>query len=140
MTNTLYRIWLKVREPRVISVTYFLIYTVLFTAAVSALLDPPKSVEGHIGAVAMTMLAAMLAFGGLVGAPSALVGIWWLERTAVFAIAMSALIYGSIVATLHISGTGNRLLQLGFVVTVLLMQIVRWHRIRQRPYDPDRYF
>ena len=140
MSTILLRLWHKVREPRVISVTYFGIYAVLFAAAISALLDPPKSVEGHIGAVAMTMLAAMLAFGGLVGAPSALVGIWWLERTAVFAIAMSALIYGGIVATLHVTGTGNRLLQLGFVVTVLLMQIVRWHRIRQRPYDPDRYF
>ena len=140
MSSIVYRIWHKVREPRVISVTYFGIYAVLFAAAVSALLDPPRSVEGHIGAVAMIMLAAMLAFGGLVGAPSALIGIWWLERTAVFAIAMSALIYGGIIIGLHTTGTGNRLLQLGFVITVLLMQIVRWHRIRQRPYDPDRYF
>ena len=140
MSELVVRLWRKVREPRVISVTYFVIYGVLFAAAVSALLDPPRSVEGHIGAVAMTMLAAMLAFGGAIGAPSALFGIWWLERTAVFAIAMSALIYGGIVTTLHVTGTGNRLLQLGFVVTVLLMQIVRWHRIRQRPYDPDRYF
>ena len=140
MTTILTRFWRKIREPRVISVTYFVIYAVLFGAAISALLDPPRSVEGHIGAVAMTLLASMLAFGGLVGAPSSLIGIWWLERTAVFAIAMSALIYGGIVATLHFTGTGNRLLQLGFVATVLLMQIVRWHRIRQRPYDPDRYF
>ena len=140
MSELVVRLWRKVREPRVISVTYFVIYGVLFAAAVSALLDPPRSVEGHIGAVAMTLLASMLAFGGLVGAPSALVGIWWLERTAVFAIAMSALIYGGIVAALHVTGTGNRLLQLGFVLAVLLMQIVRWHRIRQRPYDPDRYF
>ena len=140
MSSMMLRFWQKIREPRVISVTYFVIYAVLFGAAISALLDPPRSVEGHIGAVAMTMLAAMLAFGGLVGAPSALFGIWWLERTAVFAIAVSALIYSGIVATLHVSGTGNRLLQLGFVVAVLLMQIVRWHRIRQRPYDPDRYF
>ena len=140
MSELVVRLWRKVREPRVISVTYFVIYGVLFAAAVSALLDPPRSVEGHIGAVAMALLASMLAFGGLVGAPSALFGIWWLERTAVFAIAMSALIYGGIVAALHVTGTGNRLLQLGFVLAVLLMQIVRWHRIRQRPYDPDRYF
>jgi len=140
MSSMMLRFWQKIREPRVISVTYFVIYAVLFAAAVSALLDPPRSVEGHIGAVAMTMLAAMLAFGGLVGAPSALFGIWWLERTAVFAIAVSAFIYGGIIIALHSVGTGNRLLQLGFVVTVFLMQIVRWHRIRQRPYDPDRYF
>lgn len=140
MGEALTRFWHMIREPRVISVAYFFIYLGLFAGGVSALLDAPRSVEGHIGSLAMVILAGMLTFGGLIGAPSALVGIWWLERTAVFSIAMSALIYGGIVLALHYTGTGNRLLQLSFVVTVLLMQIVRWHRIRQRPYDPDRHF
>ena len=140
MVNVFVRLWRKVREPRVISVAYFLLYLSLFAGGISALLDPPQSVEGHIGELSMTVLAAMLTFGGAVGAPSALFGIWWLERTAVFAIAMSALIYSGIIVALHYTGTGNRLLQLSFVGAVLIMQIIRWHRIRQRPYDPDRHF
>lgn len=128
------------REPRVVSVSHFFVYLVLFIGGVAALIDPPGSVEGHVGSLAMVLLAAMLTFGGLVGAPSALVGVWWLERTAVFSVAMSAFIYGGIIATLHVMGEGNRLLQLSFVVSVLFMQVVRWHRIRTRPYDPDRYF
>ena len=140
MVNVFVRLWRKVREPRVISVAYFFLYLSLFAGGVSALLDPPRTVEGHIGELSMTVLAAMLTFGGAIGAPSALFGIWWLERTAVFAIAMSALIYSGIIVALHYTGTGNRLLQLSFVGTVLIMQIIRWHRIRQRPYDPDRHF
>src|SRR5690625_586708 len=140
MISLFTRFWQKIREPRVISVAYFLLYLGLFAGGVSALVDPPRSVEGHIGELSMTVLAAMLTFGGAVGAPSALFGIWWLERTAVFAVAMSALIYSGIIVALHYTGTGNRLLQLSFVGTVLIMPVVRWHRMRQRPYDPDRHF
>lgn len=138
MSSLLIRLWKKVREPRVISFTYFVSYMVLFGVAVSALVDPPRSVEGHIGALAMTLLAAILAFGAAIGAPSALMGVWWLERVAVFAIAVAALIYGGIVIGLHIDGSGNRLLQFGFVINVLLMQIVRWYRIKDEDLDPDR--
>src|SRR5690625_6803013 len=106
------RFWQKIREPRVIRGAYFVLYLCRCAGGVSALLDPPKSVEGHIGELSMTVLAAMLTFGGTVGAPSALFGIWWLERTAVFAIAVSALIYSGIIVALHYTGTGNRLLLL----------------------------
>src|SRR5690625_2626892 len=140
MTTLLTRFWQKIREPRVISVAYFFLYLSLFAGGISALVDPPKSVEGHIGELSMTVLAAMLTFGGAVGAPSALFGIWWLERTAVFAIAMSALIYSGIIVALHYTGTGNRLLQLSFVGTVLIMQVVPRLPIRPRPYAPDRHF
>ncbi|HLS00703.1 MAG TPA: hypothetical protein VK054_01785, partial [Beutenbergiaceae bacterium] len=58
------RFWQKIREPRVISVAYFFLYLSLFAGGISALVDPPKSVEGHIGELSMTVLAAMLTFGG----------------------------------------------------------------------------
>src|SRR5690625_741718 len=121
MTNTFYRIWQKIREPRVISVAYFLLYLTLFAGGVSALLDPHRSVEGHIGELSMTVLAAMLTFGGAVGAPSALFGIWWLERTAVFEIAMCALICVSIIVAFHSTGTGKRVLKLSFLAWVLIL-------------------
>lgn len=133
-------LWQLVREPRVISVAYFFVYFSLFIGGLTALIDPPRTVEGAIGTFSMMTLAGMLAFGGLLGAPAALVGIWWAERVAVLSVAMSALIYGGIVVVLHALGDGNRLLQLSFVVAVLLMQLVRWHRIKERPYDPDRHF
>ena len=132
--------WRMVREPRIISVLYFFIYLAFLAGGLSALIDPPSSIAGSIGSFSMYGLAGMLTFGGLIGAPSALVGIWWVEKLAVISVGMSAFIYGGIITALHLSSEGNRLLQLSFVVVVFLMQIVRWHRVRIRPYDPDRHF
>ena len=136
--NLLKQLWERVHQPRVISVIYFLIYLCMLGGGFAALVDPPGSIQGAIGAGSMTTLAGLLAFGGLIGAIASLPGIWWLERTAVLSIGLAAALYGGIVATLHWTETGNRLLQLAFVLTVGLMQAVRWHRIRERPYDPGR--
>lgn len=131
------RAWLRVHQPRVISALYCAIYLALTYAGISAFISPPRSIEGVIGQVAITTLALLLVMGGLLGAPAALRGIWWLERIAVTAVAFSASIYGAIVLTLEIQASaGNRQLQLMFILVVLLMQAVRWHRIRVRPYDP----
>lgn len=132
----LLRLWLRVREPRVVSLLYFLIYAALAFGGVAALVDPPSTIQGQIGIVSMYMLAGLLTFGSIVGLVAVLPGIWWLERTAVLAIGSAAGIYGFIILGLQFAESGNRLLQLSFVVTVLLMQAVRWHRIHERPYDP----
>lgn len=136
--TVLTRLWLRIHQPRVISVLYFLIYLCLAAGGLLALLDPPASLAGQIGTAAMSTLSALLTFGGIVGAFAALPGIWWLERTAVLSIGLASALYAIIIFTLHATTPGNRLLQLSFVATVALMQIVRWHRIRVRPYDPDR--
>lgn len=131
------RAWLRVSEPRVVSLLFALIYVGLALGGVSALFDPPLTAPGAAGGFAMVTLAAMLVFGGVVGAPSALWGVWWLERVALLSVGLSAAIYGGVVAILHMTGEGNRLLQLSFIVGVLLVQLVRWHMIRVRPYDPN---
>lgn len=136
--STLKRLWLRVHQPRVIAVTYAALYTVLAWGGVVALIDPPSTIKGTLGDAAMTVLSALLVLGGVTGAPSALIGSWWLERIAVMSVAFSAGLYGAVIFVRQITETGNRQLQLAFVLTVLLMQLVRWHRIRQRPYDPTR--
>ena len=132
------RAWLRVHQPRVIAATYAALYTVLAWGGIMALIDPPSTIEGTLGAAAMTILSALLVLGGVTGAPSALIGAWWLERIAVMSVAFSAGLYGMVITVKHVTETGNRQLQLAFVLTVLLMQLIRWHRIRRRPYDPTR--
>lgn len=122
-----------------IAVAYFLAYLGLAGGGYSALTNPPTSIEGHIGATAMLTLALLLTFGGVVGAAAVLPGRYWLERVAVLAIGVATVIYAGIIVTLHLtSATGNRLLQLSLIAFAGAMQLVRWHRIRERPYDPDR--
>lgn len=135
---TLKRLWLRIHQPRVIAVTYAVLYIVLAWGGIAALVDPPTTIEGSLGTAAMTILASLLILGGVTGAPSALIGSWWLERIAVMSVAFSAGLYGAVIVVRQFTEAGNRQLQLAFVLTVLLMQLVRWHRIRQRPYDPTR--
>lgn len=134
----LVKLWSKIHEPRVVSVAYFLTYFSLFTGGVSSLVYPQQTIIGELGFAAMYALSAMLTFGGALGMVAALPGIWWLERIAVLSISMATTIYAVVVLILHINSEGNRLLQLSFIVVVGLLQLVRWVRIRERPYDPDK--
>jgi len=132
--------WRHINEPRVISITHALVYAVLLVVALYSLVNPPATVEGAVGAFSMRLLAATLAVGGALGLPTALAGIWWLERTAVMLVILSSAVYLAIILALQVTGdpAANRLLQAGFVFSVAALHFVRWHRVRQRPYDPDR--
>ncbi len=131
-------LWLRVQEPRSVSVVYWLIYVILGAGGLYALVEPPSSLEGEIGIVAMSMLASLLVIGGTVGAIAALPGWYWMERFAVGAVASSAAIYLVIVVILHFQQpTGNRLLQAAFVASLMLTQWPRWVRVRARPYRSE---
>jgi hypothetical protein len=136
VVRALRRVWQKVNEPRVISVAYFAMYASGIVAGVYATISPPSSIEGQIGSNAMTALTVLLTFGCALGTIAALPGIYWLERSAVLSIALAAFIYLAILATLQLQQPGNRLLQAWFVWFVLGMQLVRWVRVRERPYRP----
>lgn len=137
MRTRVLKLWNRIREPRVVSTLRFCMYLVMLLGAVTALISPPRSIEGAVGELAMTGLATLLAFGGVLGAIAALPGIWWLERTAILAITLALGIYGLVVVSMHLGGEGNRLLQLSIVVGLMLSQAIRWVRIRERPYDPE---
>lgn len=132
------RTWLRIREPRVVAVVHALTYLVLAGGGVSALLHPPTSISGEIGAVAMTLLAAMLTAGGAIGLVTVLPGWWWVERTGVSLIIAACVIYGWIISILHFVQSGNRLLQLSIVLGLVGHLVIRLIRIRERPYDPSR--
>lgn len=132
----LHALWAKVQEPRVISVVYFVMYAAGVGAGVYATMRPPTSLEGQVGAAAMTALTVLLTFGCTLGTIAALPGIYWLERSAVLSIALAATIYLAILTTLQVQQPGNRTLQGWFVLFVLGMQAVRWVRVRERPYRP----
>lgn len=129
--------WLRITEPRVVAVVLFTQYTLFALAGTYAIFDPPTSIETELGANAMAMLAGLLIFGGTIGAIAALPGIWWLERSAVLSIGLSSALYLTTIAYLQATQPGNRMLQAAFVSSVLLNQVVRWVRIRDRSYRPE---
>lgn len=140
MSKLIIQLWKKINEPRVISAVHAVTYLVLLTVGLYSLINPPRSVEGAVGEFAMNLLAGVLAVGGAIGVPTALSGIWWLERTATALVILSSAIYLMIVLALQFTSTEgtNRFLQAGYVFAVLALHITRWYRVRQRPYDPER--
>lgn len=140
--RSLLALWARIHEPRAVSIGYFAIYLAGFGAGLYATFVPPSSIQGEVGAGAMSALTVLLMTGCAIGAVAALPGIYWLERTAVLSIALAMLLYLAVVLVLQVQEPqGNRLLQAWVVFAVLLMQVpVRWVRIRARPYRPDERF
>ena len=129
------RIWARVHEPRAIAIIQALIYIVLCVGGITALINAPSTIEGAIGEGAMATLAIILAVSCALGAPAALLGIQWLERIVVWGVFSSGVIYALIIIGLQYGSTGNRLLQLSFVVSVILYQVIRFIRVHGAPYD-----
>ena len=129
------KIWSRIHEPRAVAIAQALIYVLLGAGGLTALIDPPRTLEGTIGMNAMLSLATLLTAACLIGIPAALFGIQWLERYAVYAVAISTAIYGGIVIVAQATTPGNRFLQLGFVLGMLVAQFIRWWRIKDMPYD-----
>jgi hypothetical protein len=131
------RIWAKVHEPRAVAIIQALIYLALGLGGVTALLNSPNTIEGAIGENSMTTLAFILAVSCTLGIPAALFGIQWLEQIIVWGVFSSGVIYALIIIGLHYGSTGNRLLQLSFVVAVTLYQVMRFIRVHGAPYDKN---
>lgn len=136
--SLLRRAWLRIHEPRVVAIVHALTYTILACGGITALIQPPSSISGEIGAVSMTLLAGMLTAGGVIGLVTVLPGWWWVERYGVALIIAACIIYGWIISVLHVVQAGNRLLQLSIVLGLVGHLIIRLIRIKERPYDPTR--
>src|SRR5690625_334 len=131
------RLWMRIREPRVVSVLRFFMYLGFLAGGIATINSPPTSIQGAMGLPAMTMLGWLLAAGALMGAVSVLPGAWWLERVGVAAVALSFSVYLWSIMVLHVTEGGNRLLQAAAVFGIILSQAIRFVRIWERPYDPD---
>lgn len=143
MPTLIRRTWRKVNEPRAITMLTALGYAILVFGGISALADPPRSIEGTVGDASMLLLAAMLTGGGLLGIVTSITGFNWLERGAVQLCGAALSIYAAIVVTMGIlAESGNRDLQAAVVIFAALMVAARGIHIWNRPYAQrvgDRY-
>lgn len=131
------RIWARIHEPRAVAIIQAMIYAVLGFGGTTALINAPNTVEGAIGEHTMTVLALIIAVSCALGVPSALFGVQWLEQITVWGVFAAGVAYAWIIIELHAGSTGNRLLQLSFVIAVILYQVMRYIRIKDAPYDTN---
>lgn len=131
------RLWSRVTEPRLLSVVYFAIYTVVLLTGVATLLAPPMSIEGALGSILTVIWSVLLIMGGTGGMLTVLPGWWWAERLSILLVWAGIGIYLTVVISLHITGSGSRLTQLGMIVLATSTFVVRWVLIRKYSFAPQ---
>lgn len=131
------RLWSRIHKPRAIAILQACAYLVMGLGGLTVFHTAPQTVAGEIGAVSMTVLATMIATSTTLGIPAALFGWQWLERIISAGIIMSAGLYGWIIVSLQLAGSGNRFLQLSFVIAAIIHQVIRLVRIAGPPYNKE---
>lgn len=131
-------VWLRIQEPRIVTILQFFIYLCAMAAGYFALQSPPRSIEATAGSGLTFYWSILLLGGGILGAVTVLPGWWLFERAATIACFGAASIYGINIYSLHATESGNRLPQLFMIMIVALHFTTRWFRIRRYSYDPER--
>lgn len=132
------RMWAMVPPPRAITLIHTIVYALLAVAGYSALTDPPRSIEGTWGQTLTLVWGLSLLAGGAVATLAAPTGRWFIEKPALLLVATGVVMYGTAIIALQFQESGNRLVQLLFVSTVLAHLVVRFLRIHKYAYEPGR--
>lgn len=129
---------LAIPEPRVIRFFYGMIYAILLLAGVMVLVHPPMSIEGQLGELVTVMWGWFLAVGAGTGLAAVLTPYWFVERVGIFLATSGAAVYAVVVLYLQFAQSGNRIVQLCFILVAILALALRWVRIRGALIEPGR--
>jgi hypothetical protein len=138
MQDVLYKLWLRIQEPRKQSVVYFLVYLLTLTLGAVILLDPPHTLQGTLGQGLIMVWAGMLVLGGGTGLFTVLQGWWWLERAGTWLCGFAMLVYGVGIFALPINQLSLRIATLSFMLLGTLLFVVRILKTRHYSYDPEK--
>jgi len=129
-------LWLRIQEPRIVTMTQTVIYLLCFTGGAVTILDPPRSIEAQFATAFVYAWGVFALIGGAMGAYAAPTGKWLIEKPAIIACSTAILMYAGILLTLQLTTPGNRVVQLVFVSIGLLHFVARYWRIKPYSYEP----
>ncbi|MDN4644915.1 hypothetical protein [Arthrobacter sp. PsM3] len=138
MSTALLAIWLRIQEPRALSVIYFFAYLAVFGLGLAVVSDPPRTVQSSLGLTLVICWAWMLIIGGGIGAATALQGAWFLERGGAILCMFAMAIYGVSLAALPVSQPSLRIASLCYVIFSILAFAARLVKTRRYAFDPER--
>lgn len=132
--------WLKVPDPRIISVIVGTVYGAAFflLGGVGTLTAPPLSITETVpqGDAVMVGVGVLFLAGSIVGMIGGALDHWELERVGIAAMAAAALLYAYIVITLHVSSPGSRLTQLAMLTAGIGFLALRLAMIWRYDFAP----
>lgn len=121
-------LFLKVAEPRVVRLLYFVIYASMSAAGLWMLTHPPDKFSNALGMLLLHMFASFISLGGVLCLIAVLPGVWWLERAGVIALVTGLAMYFVVAISL-----GGSVVNLAVTVSLICMFTLRWLEIR--PYQ-----
>jgi hypothetical protein len=127
----LHYLFMKIAEPRVTRLIFFGIYVCMVLGGFGILREPPQNFENVLGLPLTYMFGGFVFGGGIFSALAVLPGVWWLERTGVFALITGMLIYFILVVSLGSSTVG-----VAFSLAFVLVFVLRWTQIRKLQLAP----
>lgn len=136
MPRRILQAWRVLTDPPHQKPVYLFVYMVTIMTGVVTILFPPRTIEGAVGGLLMGINGWSWLIGGLICAITLFTRWWWLERFGIGLAVLGTVMYGLVVATLHVLESGSRLTQLGMIALAGCLFLIRWLSIREWSYAP----
>lgn len=131
-------LWLRLQEPRIVTLAQTIIYALCLIGGTTVLFSPPVSIEVVYGPYITFTWGIFAVIGGILGIYAAPTGKWLIEKPAIIACGTAATLYAGFIVSLQITAHGNRWAQLCFVLMVIAHFVGRYVRIRPFSYEPGK--
>jgi len=119
-------LFMKIAEPRVRRLMYFGIYVGLGILGSSVFFRPPRAIEGEFGLFLVYVFGGLIVGGTILSTIAVLPGIWWLERSGLYAMAGGVAMYAGMLVFL-----GASILVTVLPTIFILVFALRWLDIRE---------
>lgn len=134
--NILRSTWGLIDEPRFHRLFWLSRYILIAIAGFFAIARPPSSIATELGGPGSFAWGILLAAGGIMGAIFVLRHSWLWERIAIWLVSGGWLMYLITVIYIHLNSEGNRLVQAGAILFILIALVDRYAEIMGSTHEP----
>ena len=134
--NILRSTWGLIDEPRFHRLFWLSRYILIAIAGFFAIARPPSSIATELGGPGSFAWGILLAAGGIMGAIFVLRHSWLWERIAIWLASGGWLMYLITVIYIHLNSEGNRLVQAGAILFILIALVDRYAEIMGSTHEP----
>ena len=129
----------RLHEPRIISAVYGGVYTIALLVGLYNFFDPPRTImEAADNPILLYLIAGGISTGGLLGMITVVRGLYWVERFAAGLLGGGLGLYWIISAWLTLFSGGSRWMSLMTTTFAVVLILIRYYWIADRPYNPNR--
>ena len=129
----------RLHEPRIISAIYGGVYTIALLVGLYNFFDPPSTIaEAADNPIHLYAIAGGISTGGLLGMITVARGLYWVERYAAGLLGGGLGLYWIISAWLTLFSGGSRWMSLMTTTFAVILILIRYYWIADRPYNPNR--